>query len=197
MTTSGAGFLPEPPHSPDVQHHYDESMAEDGYVSHFTQAWCWRPDVFGRFLDMRGTLLEGSTLSQREIAVVVATTVSGRRDAYCSLAWGTKLSNAADAETAAAILRGEDPPLSVREAGLVDWVRAVLADPNATTETDVQALRVAGFSDREIFEATALMGVRIAFSTVDDALGLAPDHQLVEQAPAAVRDAVTYGRAPA
>jgi alkylhydroperoxidase family enzyme len=197
MTTSGAGFLTEPPDSPDVQHFYDEDMAGDGYVAHFTQAWCWRPDVFGKFLDMRGALLEGSTLSQREIAVIVATTVSGRRDAYCSLAWGTKLSNATDAETAAAILRGEDPPLSVREAGLVDWVRAVLADPNATSETDVQALRVAGFTDREVFEATALMGIRIAFSTINDALGLAPDHQLVERAPAAVRDAVTYGRAPA
>jgi alkylhydroperoxidase family enzyme len=76
-------------------------------------------------------------------------------------------------------------------------VRAVLADPNATTVTDVQALRVAGFSDREVFEATALIGVRIAFSTINDALRLAPDHQLVEQAPAAVRDAVTYGGAPA
>jgi alkylhydroperoxidase family enzyme len=129
--------------------------------------------------------------------VVVATTVSGRRDAYCSLAWGTKLANATDEQTAAAVLRGEDAPLSVREAALVDWVRAVLADPNATTGTDVQALRVAGFSDREVFDATELIGVRVAFSTINDALSLAPDHQLVERAPAAVRDAVTYGRAPA
>jgi alkylhydroperoxidase family enzyme len=196
MTTSAAGFLPEPPDSPDVQHFYDEDVAEDGYVGHSTRAWCWRPDVLAKLLDMRGTLLKSSTLSQREIAVIVATTVSGRRDAYCSLAWGTQLSTLADAETAAAVLRGEDPPLSVREAGLVDWVRAVLADPNATTETDVQALRVAGFSEREIFEATTLIGLRIAFSTINDALGLAPDHQLVERAPAAVRDAVTFGRAP-
>ena len=197
MTTSSAGFLAVPPDSPEVQQHYDHDLAEDGYITHFTRAWSWRPEVFARFLDMRGALLEGSTLSQREIAVVVAATVSGRRDAYCSLAWGTKLAHAADEQTAAAVLRGEDPPLSVREAALLAWVRTVLADPNATTAADVQALRVAGFAEREVFDATALLGVRLMFSTVNDALGLAPDHQLVEQAPPAVVAAVTYGRAPA
>ena len=36
--------------------------------------------------------------------------------------------------------------------------------------------------------------LRIAFSTVNDALGTAPDRQLGVEVPAEVRDAVTFGR---
>ena len=54
-----------------------------------------------------------------------------------------------------------------------------------------------GVDDREIFEATAFVAFRLAFSTVNDALGAAPDKQLADDAPHAVRDAVSFGRPPA
>jgi hypothetical protein len=55
-------------------------------------------------------------------------------------------------------------------------------------------LRELGLGDREIFEATAFVVLRLAFSTVTDALGAAPDMQLADAAPAPVRGAVSYGR---
>ena len=50
------------------------------------------------------------------------------------------------------------------------------------------------YDRREIFEATAFIAFRVAFSTVNDALGARPDLALAEAAPAAVRAAVSYGR---
>lgn len=41
------------------------------------------------------------------------------------------------------------------------------------------------------------VALRLAFSTVNDALGAHPDAELADEAPAAVRDAVTWGRRPA
>jgi hypothetical protein len=38
---------------------------------------------------------------------------------------------------------------------------------------------------------------RLAFSTVDNALGAEPDRQLAESAPPGVREAVDFGRRPA
>jgi hypothetical protein len=73
----------------------------------------------------------------------------------------------------------------------------VVANPNATTEADVDALRKAGLGEREIFEATAFIAFRQAFSTVNDALGVSPDRQLAESAPAEVRAAVNFGRGAA
>jgi alkylhydroperoxidase family enzyme len=69
-------------------------------------------------------------------------------------------------------------------------------DPNVTTAAGVEQLRTAGLSDREIFEATAFVALRLAFSTVNDALGAAPDSELAAQVPERVRAAVTFGRSP-
>jgi alkylhydroperoxidase family enzyme len=74
------------------------------------------------------------------------------------------------------------------------WSRQVVHDPNDTTEADVDRLREAGLSEREIFEATTWIAFRMAFSTINDALGARPDPQLAEKAPRLVREAVTYGR---
>ena len=53
-----------------------------------------------------------------------------------------------------------------------------------------------GLGDPEIFEATAFVAFRLAFSTVNGALGAAPDKQLADAAPEPVRAAVRYGRRP-
>jgi uncharacterized protein YciW len=79
---------------------------------------------------------------------------------------------------------------------LASWARQVVRDPNATTEDQIERLREAGLGDREIFEATAFVAFRLAFSTINDALGAAPDQQLAEAAPRPVRASVSYGRPP-
>jgi alkylhydroperoxidase family enzyme len=92
------------------------------------------------------------------------------------------------------VLQGKPTGLTNREEALARWSRQVVLDPNATTQADVDRLRRAGFTDREIFEATAWIAFRLAFSTVNDALGAPPDPQLVERCPPVIREAVTYGR---
>ncbi|WP_422741467.1 carboxymuconolactone decarboxylase family protein [Micromonospora sp. WMMD754] len=187
-------FLPDPPPGPAVAAAYDEDVASDGYVNNLTRVWCWRPDVLASFQAVRAELLGDSGLSAREVAVLVAATAAARGDAYCALAWGARLADLSDEATAADVLGGADGELSGREAALAGWARQVVRDPNATTEDDVRSLRDAGLSDREIFEATTLIAFRLAFSTVNDALGARPDQQLAERVPPLVRDAVTFGR---
>ncbi|MGC4896708.1 carboxymuconolactone decarboxylase family protein [Micromonospora sp. DT31] len=189
-----AAFLPEPPSTPAVAAAYRDDLASDGYVNNLTRVWCWRPDVLASFQNTRADLLAGSTLSSREVAVLVAATAAAREDSYCALAWGSRLAELSDEATAARVLRGVDPGLSERETALAGWARQVVRDPNATTEGDARRLRDAGLSDQEIFEATTLVAFRLAFSTVNDALGARPDPPLAQRAPGLVREAVTFGR---
>jgi alkylhydroperoxidase family enzyme len=127
----------------------------------------------------------------------VTSTAATLSDSYCSLAWGPRLAELSDDETASQILSGDPAPgLPDREAALAAWARQVVRDPNATTSDDVVQLREVGLGDREIFEATSFIAFRLAFSTVNDALGAAPDKQLVDEAPELVRAAVSYGRPP-
>jgi uncharacterized peroxidase-related enzyme len=188
-------FLDDPPENADVAAVYGTTREADGYVANYLRVWCWRPDLYKEFVDMRLRLMGSTTLSDREQAIVVAATVSQFGDSYCSLAWGGKLAKLAGDETAGGVIAGDVPgDLSAREAALCDWCRAVVRDPMATSAGQVDDLRAAGFDDREIFEATLLLSLRLAFSTVNDALGAQPDRQLADAAPTPVRDAVTFGR---
>jgi alkylhydroperoxidase family enzyme len=190
-------FLQIPGASAAATRLYESDLDSDGYVMNVTRLWAWRPEVGEAFSELRGLLTRGSSLSDRELAVIVSATASTLGDAYCSLAWGETLAAASDASTPAGVLQGTEPgTLTKREAALARWARKVVGDPNGTTPKDVETLRRAGLSEREIFEATAFAAFRIAFSTVNDALGAQPDHQLTETAPREVRDAVTYGRPP-
>jgi uncharacterized peroxidase-related enzyme len=188
-------FLHLPPANETVAALYERASAEDGYVANLTKLWAWRPDVLESFTELRKLLVTHSTLSDRERAVLVCATASSVGDAYCALAWGTRLAQQADPATAAEILQITDVHgITARERALLRWARQLVRDPNGTTADDVESMRKAGLVESEIFEATVFIAFRLAFSTVNDALGAQPDSQLADAAPAEVRRAVTYGR---
>jgi uncharacterized peroxidase-related enzyme len=191
-------FLGEPPASEATAAAYAEDLKSDGYVNNLTRLWSWRPDVLTSFIALRASLMEASALSDREWAILVTATAATLGDSYCSLAWGPRLAKLSDDETVAHVIAGERAPaLSEREAVLASWARHVVRDPNGTTSDHVARLRDVGLGDREIFEATAFIAFRLAFSTVNDALAAAPDRQLADAAPDVIREAVSFGRAPA
>jgi len=191
-------FIEPPPSSPGVESVYASAEKSQGFRMNLAAAWAWRPDVFDRFAALRTTLVSESTLSKRDQAVLICATAASIQDAYCSLAWGKTLAQEAGPAAAAAVVRGvEDPALTARDRALAQWARMVASAPNTTRRQDVDALRAEGFSDREVFEITAFIAFRLAFSTVNDALGIAPDWQLADAAPEPLRNAVRFGREPA
>jgi uncharacterized peroxidase-related enzyme len=188
-------FLSPPKSTDAVERIYSSTQAAQGFVMNLASAWAWRPDVYEAFAALRALLTSSSGLSKRDQAVVVCATASQLQDSYCSLAWGKALAAEAGAAAAAAVLTNSaDAALTPRDRALAAWARKIVADPNSTTSSDVDTLRSAGLDDRAIFEVTAFAAFRLAFSTVNDALGANPDWQLVDAVPSEVRSAVTYGR---
>lgn len=188
-------FLSEAPPTPAQESAYADEVKSDGYVWNVTRLWSWRSDFKVCFGELRSALVEASTLTDREKAVLNTAAAAARKDSYCSLAWGPRLAALSDETTAAQVLAAEPAPaLSEREAVLAEWARLMVRDANATTEADVERLRAAGLNDREIFEATAVVALRIAFTAINGALGAAPDPQLAEAASDRIRATVDYGR---
>jgi uncharacterized peroxidase-related enzyme len=191
-------FLKTPADSEGATRLFQKDLDNRGHVMNLSRAWAWRPDITEAFLALRTQLTSGSKLSQRELAVMVCSAAGTLGDSYCSLAWGKTLAAAAGPATAASVLRAEPgADLSAREQALARWARQVVRDPNGTAAQDIDALRAAGLSEQEIFEATVFVAFRMAFSTVNDALGVEPDAQVAAAAPPEVREAVTFGRAVA
>ncbi len=188
------GFLAPPPPSQAVDRLHEEDRAEVGYVMNLTHAWGHRPDLQDGLFELARQAVGPLELDLRRRGVLVAACASAFGDSYCSLAWGTRLAGAADPDTAAAVLRGEDTGLSPAERAMAGWARAVARDPSRTTAADVRSLREAGLTDAEIVGITVFVALRLAFATVNGALGALPDAALRTTAPPAVLDAVTFGR---
>jgi uncharacterized peroxidase-related enzyme len=192
----GETFLGPAQLTPAAQALVDEDLADDGYVWNATRLWSYQPENLAQLFELMSATFAASGLDRRQRGILVAAAVSTLGDSYCSLAWGGKLTKLADAAVAEAVLRGTDEGLSEQERALAVWARAVATDPNATTPEDVQALRDAGLTDAQVFAVTFFVALRLAFSTVNDALGAHPDLALLQTLPPGVVAAVTYGRPP-
>lgn len=196
-TTTTASFLADPPASEAVEHLYAAELAGQGYVAHLTRLWAHSPEslhLLGQALGLAGHL---GGLDARRRHLLVTATASAMGDSYCSLAFGTRLAAVTSDADAATVIAGETVTTSAEDAALVSWARQVAVDPSATTAADVRELRAAGYDDLQIFGLTLYISLRLTFSTMNDALGAAPDVELAERAPAGVRAAVDFGRAPA
>jgi len=192
--STDAGFLGAAEMSADAQRLYDDDVEELGYVMNVSKLWAHQPGTQIALFELLGQTVRAGSLTFRQRGILVTACASALGDAYCSLAWGKKLAGEAGADLAGGVLRGDDDRLDDSERALARWARRITRDPNATDAGDVQALRDAGYDDTQIFAITVFVALRIAFSTVNDALGARPDRALGESVPAPIRDAVTFGR---
>lgn len=187
-----SSFLAEPEPSDDVRRMYDDDLSGDGFVMNLTRVWARDAGSHDRFVDLLGHVARDLTFRQK--GVLVSATAGALGDSYCSLAWGARLAREVGAPAAAGVLSGDDSGLADQDAALARWARKVTTAPNAITAADVDALRDIGLSDDQVLAATTYVALRVAFSTVNDALGALPDRQLAERAPDEVRETITWGR---
>jgi alkylhydroperoxidase family enzyme len=187
-------FLEPAAPSPDAQRLFDEDVAELGYVMNATRLWAHDASIVEGIFGLLRQLTSTYNLSLRQRGILVTACASAFGDSPCALAWGGKLAAETDPGLAASVVLGTDDGLTEPERAMAAWARAVARDPNATTAADVQTLRDNGFSDGEIFAITTFVALRLAFSTVNDALGALPDAQFRTTVPPEVLEAVTFGR---
>jgi hypothetical protein len=192
---AGAGqFLASTPISDAARAVFDEDIAEIGFVMNASQLWAYQPDAGIGLFRLMSQVTRGRPFTVRERGILVTAAASTLGDSYCSLAWGTKLAHEASPEVAAGVLRGDDVGLNEQERAMAEWARLVAGTPTRTTAGDVQKLRDAGLSDADIFATTVYVALRVALSTVNDALGVYPDAEFLTVAPPEVLESVTYGR---
>jgi SAM-dependent methyltransferase/alkylhydroperoxidase family enzyme len=157
-----------------------EDVAELGFVSSSTRLWMNDPALLESLFELVVPTANaaGLTFPERAVATIVAAAAVG--DTYCPLAWGHKLASTTTPEVAGAVLLGDDDVLDERGRAIAAWARKVLDARGPTTPADVEQLREVGFDDPEILRLTLFIGLRVAFSTVNLALGARPEQEYVE-----------------
>ncbi|HMK64141.1 MAG TPA: hypothetical protein VK386_11010, partial [Acidimicrobiales bacterium] len=191
---TAAGFLRPPPPTPAAQQLLEADVSGVGYATNVSRLWAQLPAALNGLAELMGRATRASSLSSGQRAVLVAATASALGDSYCSMAWGKKLAAATSPDVAAGVLRGGEAGLDDVGQALAKWARLVTGNPNAISAQDVQALRDVGYDDPQIFAITLFVALRLAFSSVNDALGTLPDQELWASLPESVRSAVSFGR---
>ena len=189
-----SSFLSEPEPTVAIEALYAADRERLGFVMNLSRMWAHQPEAHDILFDLVDDMAGAAGLSFRDRGLLISAAASTMGDSYCSLAWGNRLAGASDGSIAAGVLTGDDHALDDRERALTRWARQVARDPNATSDADVEALRAVGYDDGQVQAITAFIALRLAFSTVNDALGAVPDVELSGSVDPKVRDVVTWGR---
>lgn len=185
----GGPLLGTPPETEAGRSLAQEDLTDLGFVTNATKLWMHDPDSMTALFDLIVPTARGAglTMAERGIATIVGSALAG--DSYCPLAWGDKLARAASPEVAASVLLGSDDALDERGRAVAAWARLVGSAPATATSADVDRLRAAGLDDAQILRLTLFVALRIAFSTVNGALGARPEQEYLDHVDPAVREA--------
>ena len=185
--------VPEDEATGAVAEMYDHVRETRGELTNFAQAWSARPEVYAAWEQLNETIKAGMELRLYELATVAA--ARRLRSTYCALAHGTVLANEfLGAETVRAVVTDPDAAgLDPADAAVVDFAGKVVADAASITQDDVDRLRDAGLSDRDVLDVAVAAAARCFFSKTLDAVGVQADASFARVEPA-LREALTVGR---
>lgn len=173
-----------------VQSFLEADRAELGYVMNATRLWARDPRANEALFALLAHVSNKGRLSYRDRAVLVAATASTCGDQCCSLAWGSRLASLVGVDEAAAVISCEPTLRDSRDGALATWARSVTSAATRTTREQVTVLRAAGIDEDQVFAATVFIALRLAFATVNNALGATPDMELRATVPDVLRRAV-------
>ncbi len=167
-----------------------------GYLPNYARVFSLRPQLMPHISALMAAVRDPMPPRLWKLVSFAAALAGG--SSYCSLAFAQKLlGGELDGEALLALARGEPhPALDPAEQAAMDFAARVAREPSHTTAGDIERLRAAGFTDREIFDIAAAAAYRCFFSRFGDALGALPDAQLAGL-PAELLAALTVGRTPA
>ncbi len=175
---------PEPAECPDdIRAVMDETRAKIGFVPNVFLAYAKRPEHFRAFMQYHDLLMKGpSGLSRAEREAIVVAVSAENRCQYC-----------VTSHSAALRILGKDPivadqiAINWRTADLSPRLRTILAfasrvnEPGfAASDAEIDALRIAGLSDDDIWDIAAIAGFFGFSNRMAGALDMRPNPEFHE-----------------
>lgn len=151
-----------------------------GFIPNVLKAYSFNPEKFQAFSDMYNDLMLGdSGLSKLEREMIAVAASSVNHCFYCLTAHG-----AAVRELSGDPVLGDEivmnyraADLSDRHIAMLDFATRLTKSPESILEADRQALRDAGFSDRDIWDISAITGFFNMTNRLSTAVDMRPNEQ--------------------
>lgn len=165
--------LPPGPLSPEMTAYFAKCREKLGFVPNVLAAYAFDMPKLAAFVAMYNDLmLAASGLSKLEREMIAVAVSSYNRCYYCLVAHGAAVRSQADDPVLGELMamNYRAARLDCRRRAMLDFAVKLTSEPWAIGESDRQALRDVGFSDRDIWDISAVasffnMSNRIASAT--------------------------------
>lgn len=171
---------------PDVtQKYFDVCQDKLGMIPNVLKAYAFDIEKLNSFTAMYNDLMLGdsglSKLEREMIAVVVS---SINRCWYCQVAHGAAVRALSGKPELgeAMVMNWRAADLDARQTAMLQFAEKITKASAETTEADRQALRDAGFSDRDIWDIASVVGFFNMTNRVASATGMQPNPEYHAQA---------------
>lgn len=166
------------PLPPEAQKYFDLCQDKLGMVPNVLRAYAFDPAKLNAFTAMYNDLMLGdsglSKLEREMIAVVVS---SINRCWYCQVAHGAAVRALSGRPELgeAMVMNWRAADLDARQTAMLGFAEKVARSSAEVTEADRDALREAGFSERDIWDIASVVGFFSMTNRVASATGMRPN----------------------
>ncbi|MFD1633877.1 peroxidase-related enzyme [Haloplanus ruber] len=142
----------------DLRERIDAETERAGFTPNVFAAMAYAPEQFRAFVDYHDALVEETALDREEVEMIVVAVSGVNHCYYCNVAHGALVRLYADDPTLADQLVANYRTADVSDERLVmlDVAVTLTERPAAVTDDDLDALRAAGYSEREIWDIGAV-----------------------------------------
>lgn len=171
---------PVDPLPPETQRYLDICQEKLGMVPNVIRAYLFDINKINAFTAMYNDLMLGAsglTKLEREMIAVVVSSIN--RCWYCQVAHGAAVREiSGDPKLGEAmVMNWRAATLDARQTAMLTFAEKVTKASSEVVEADRQALRDAGFSDRDIFDIVAVVGFFSMSNRVASAIAMQPNDE--------------------
>lgn len=172
--------LPEP-----TQKYFDICQEKLGLVPNVLQAYAFDIDKLNAFTAMyNDIMLADSGLSKLEREMIAVVVSSINRCWYCQVAHGAAVRDLSGDPMLgeAMVMNFRAANLDPRQKTMLEFAEKLTKSSSEIEETDREALRQVGFSDRDIFDIASVAGFFNMTNRVASAIDMRPNDEYHSQA---------------
>ena len=175
---------------------YEKQKAQLGFVMEAAKCFTARPDLLPIYTDFSDRIRAGFSLGLREWRLITLIAAKQIPSTYCSHVYGKQLIDDLGSKEAVLAVQSDfrKAGLPDKDVAMLSYAEKVAQDASGISQADIDALRAAGFSDRQICDIALCAAFRCFVSRFFDAVGAGTEPAFIDS-DESFRSAMTVGRA--
>ena len=175
---------------------HEKQKAQLGFVMEAAKCFTARPDLLPIYTDFSDRIRAGFSLGVREWRLITLIAAKQIPSTYCSHVYGQQLIDDLGSKEAVLAVQSDfrKAGLPDKDVAMLSYAEKVAQDASGISQADIDALRAAGFSDRQICDIALCAAFRCFVSRFFDAVGAGTEPAFIDS-DESFRSAMTVGRA--